>query len=118
MLLELQAISRLALLFGSTWLTTAIVINIILLMILAANGVVIKMGKVIYDKVNLFYVLLILSLLCSYAVPYVSDWIIHSMGNQGSLISITILTLLPVLLAGIIFAISFRRCKVQRMLWQ
>jgi len=105
MLLELQAISRLSLLFGTTWLTTAIVINGILIMILFANLTVIKLSNWLKNKVRDLYGLLLLSLLLSYFVPT----IFSSAGGLVSTVFITGLTLFPVLIASIIFAVSFSR---------
>lgn len=55
LLLELQSIARLSLLYGSTWYTSAIVINSVLLMILGANFLVIKGSKVLAPKITLIY---------------------------------------------------------------
>lgn len=110
MLLELQAISRLSVLYGTTWLTTAIVINVILLLILFANIIVIKFPKISVG-ISTLYVLLFLSLLFSYSIPFISVLIINSIGASPSAVFITAFTLLPVLLAGAIFAISFSKVQ-------
>jgi len=108
-LIELQAISRLSLLFGATWVTASIVINGILVMILAANFIVLRWEKIVHGK--LFYVLLFLSLINSYFLP------IHQLltwdGADGVLgrVLTAFFTLLPMFMAGIIFAISFARTK-------
>ncbi len=105
MLLELQAISRLSLLFGTTWLTTAIVINGILFMILFANIAVIRLKDKLKNKVGLFYQLLLAFLILSYFTPQLANML--SLGQVFSTIFITTLTLLPICIASIIFAVSF-----------
>lgn len=112
LLLELQAIARLALLFGSTWLTSAAVITGVLLMILLANIAALKDVMKIRSKVGLLYALLILSLVGSCFTPVES--ILSStveMWPVGPIV-ITIITTLPVFLAGIIFAASFAIVEV------
>jgi SAM-dependent methyltransferase len=105
LMLELQAISRLSLIFGATWLTSSLVINGVLVMILMANFFVIKYG----DKVNfdIAYASLFISLLISYALP-LDTLMSGSLGDLGVAL-IVFLTLLPMFLAGIVFAASFKR---------
>lgn len=109
MLLELQLISRLALLFGSTWVTTSIVINGVLLMILFATALVIKFKHFFSNKLQALYVALLLSLLASYFLP-MGD-ILRSMQDYQWLATLIIcsITLAPVFAAASIFAISFDR---------
>ena len=73
MLLELQAISRLSLVYGATWLTAAIVINGVLIMILIANLVVIQIRNALSTKIGLLYALLFCSLIASYIFPNYID---------------------------------------------
>ncbi len=106
LLLELQAIARLSLLYGSTWLTSAVVINGILLMILAANFLVIALGAKLESRQNWLYLFLALSLSGSYLLPFQDilcrlDWL------SGHAV-VTAVTLLPLFAAGLIFAVSFR----------
>ncbi len=63
MLLELHAISFLSLLYGSTWITAAIVINSILAMILIANAFVYQFGQQLAKAMPLVYLCLFLSIL-------------------------------------------------------
>ena len=107
MLLELQAVARLSLLYGATWLTSAVVILGILVMILCANFVIIKTGPNINQ--HLLYALLCLSVLTSYFLPVnaVLVWGV-SFGNIGYLIA-TLFTILPMALAGMIFSCAFAR---------
>jgi hypothetical protein len=106
-LIELQAISRLSLLFGATWVTSSIVINGILVMILAANFTVLLWQRLASAK--LYYMLLFVTLLISYFLP------IHELlawdglnGLAGRGIT-AFFTLLPMFMAGMIFAISFNQ---------
>ena len=102
LLLELQAISRLALIFGTTWLTSALVINGVLVMILIANILVIKRRGWLSQP--LVYGLLAASLLTNYLLP-VGSLVSFEFGKTA----VVILTLLPMFLAGVIFASAFAR---------
>ncbi len=106
LLLELQSITRLSLLFGSTWYTSAIVINGVLLMILAANFIVIKLDDRVTSKLGLLYGLLILSLVISYSLP--THQILSSMVGFAGQMVVSTATIFPMFLAGIIFASSFK----------
>lgn len=105
-LVELQAISRLSLLYGATWVTASIVINGVLLMILAANWVTIKATKPFNQ--NILYGLLFASLVASYLLPV--NTIRTSMASMDMVAAalITVVTLLPILMAGLIFATAFK----------
>jgi len=112
MLLELQSISRLALAYGSTWLTTSIVINGVLLMILVANVIVMRFRTQLEAKEQLIWYLLFAFILCSYCLPF--DSVLHAFGSQlwlGQLV-IGIITMLPILGAGLVFAIAFANAKL------
>lgn len=106
-LLELQSIARLSLLYGSTWYTAAIVINSVLLMILGANFLVIKAGNVLAPRLKLIYSVLFLSLTVS-ALLEVRPILEQFSGVVGQVI-ISFITVLPMMIAGIIFSISFKR---------
>jgi SAM-dependent methyltransferase len=103
-LLELQAIARLSLLFGSTWLTSSIVINAVLLMILGANFLVIKFTDRLANKQGLLYAILLATLIISYLLPVQN--VLQLPGYAGHAIVSTV-TVLPILLAGIIFPVAF-----------
>ncbi|MBS1954649.1 MAG: methyltransferase domain-containing protein [Cyanobacteria bacterium SZAS-4] len=107
LLLELQSIARLSLLYGSTWYTSAIVINSVLLMILGANFLVIKGSKVLAPKITLIYVALFLSLIGSACLP-VRQILEQFNGFSGQAI-VSFLTVLPMMIAGIIFSLSFKK---------
>jgi SAM-dependent methyltransferase len=109
MLLELHAISFLSLLYGSTWTTSAIVINGILVMILLANILVIKVGDPLTSKQPFVYSILFLSILASYFLP--SETLLNQAG-MADFISyglVTTITILPLALAGIIFSSAFAK---------
>ncbi len=69
LLLELHAISFLALLYGSTWITSAIVINSILIVILMANTAVIQFREKIAPKLAIVYLCLFISIAINYFLP-------------------------------------------------
>lgn len=108
LLLELHAISYLSLVYGSTWLTSAIVINGILLMILMANMFVIKQPW-IRDKQPLVYGLLLASILVSYLVP--AHQILDSCPGAGGCLLVTVITLAPMCMAGVLFAVAFSQVQ-------
>jgi len=107
MLLELQSISRLALVWGATWITTSIVINGVLLMILLANFVVARQKSLLERKESMVWGLLFVLILLSYFLPI--DTVLHMFGNQIWLgqVAVTLVTILPIFGAGLIFAIAF-----------
>jgi SAM-dependent methyltransferase len=109
MLLELHAISFLSLLYGSTWTTSAIVINGILVMILLANVLVIKVGNPLTSRQPIVYAFLFLSILASYFLP--SSALLTQAGTDDFITYalVTTITILPLALAGIIFSSAFAR---------
>jgi SAM-dependent methyltransferase len=109
MLLELQSISRLSLLYGTTWVTTSVVINGVLLMILVANFITVKWGESL--KQPAMYALIALSLIVNYVLPTALFLSWDQQGGYTGHIVITLLTLLPIFVAGLIFATSFNTVK-------
>jgi hypothetical protein len=105
MLLELQAISRLALLYGTTWITSSIVINGILVMILLANVLVIRWRPQIRASYLLVYGALLSSLLLSYFLP--TETVLAAIPGIGGATLVTTITLLPMFVAGMIFPTFF-----------
>lgn len=105
MLLETVSITRLALLFGSTWLVNSAVIISILTMILLANLCVEKIRKI---NVHFVYLLLIFSIFL--------NWLLKpefylSLNRTVTVIFSSFMLSLPLFFAGIIFAASFKRTK-------
>ncbi len=107
MLLELQAISRLALVWGATWMTTSIVINGVLLMILLANFIVARFRPQLEARESQVWMLLFVMIFGSYFLPM--DTVLHAFGDQiwAGQVLVTLITILPILGAGLIFAIAF-----------
>ena len=101
LLMEVYAVNRLALLFGTTWLVSAVTIALVLVMIVAANFTVLA-----FNKVNrpIAYLCLFASLIVSYLVPP-SAAVGHGVGVS---FAYGLLLLSPVYFAGIVFACSFR----------
>lgn len=108
-LVELQAISRLSLLYGATWVTASVVINGVLLMILAANFVIIKATKPFNQ--NHLYAGLFLSLFVSYLLPVNAIRASFASADAIGSAIITAFCLLPILMAGLIFATAFKIVK-------
>lgn len=104
MLLELQAISRLSLLYGSSWLCSAVVINGVLVMILFANIIALKFGPQLVPRQNMLYALLFVSLAVSFWLPV--QPLLEAAGAAGYAIA-TAITVLPMFAAGMIFSTSF-----------
>jgi spermidine synthase len=103
LLLEAQIVSKMALLFGTTWLVNSIVISGLLLLILLANIVVSLKPDV---PVAAAYTGLFASLLAGLLVPLdklfsVSPWV--------RILSATLVLCLPVFFAGIVFIKNFAR---------
>jgi len=103
MLLEAQIVSKMALLFGTTWVVNAVVVSGLLCLIVAANLVYGVLPRI---PLSLAYVGLFLSLAVMYAVPlqklFFESWMLW--GVVATLVLCT-----PVFFAGIIFISSFAR---------
>jgi len=103
MLVEVHSISKVALLFGSTWIVNVVIISAILVMILAANLLVLKYQ---IERLHWWYGGLFLSLALTYLIP------VHHLLFGGYLIRGLIsgaFYSLPLFFAGVIFACSIRR---------
>ncbi len=101
LLLEAQIISRVALLFGTTWVVNSIIIAGLLLLIVAANAVV-KLKPTF--PAGVAYIGVFISLAASYWVP-LQKFLVSSFWIK---ISASIFFLcLPVFFAGVIFIRSF-----------
>ena len=103
MLIEAKAVVQMALLFGGTWIINSIVFCAVLLMILAANLLVL----IFRPKSTLtFYVGLLVSLVAATVVPMDAflGWT-RNLQIAGS----CALAFTPVFFAGVVFALSFDR---------
>lgn len=105
MLLEAQIVSRMALLFGTTWVVNSIVVSGLLCLILAANVLYRRFPRV---PMGWAYAGLFTSLLISLAVP------LERLFFESILIRIAVSTVvlcMPVFFAGIVFVSSFARAN-------
>jgi spermidine synthase len=103
MLLETQTVSKMALLFGTTWLVNSVVVGGLLLLIVAANMVVQRVPRFPHLA---SYGGIYISLAIAYSVPletllFSSIWL--------KALSATAVLCFPVFFAGIIFIRSFAR---------
>jgi len=101
LLLEAQIISKMALLFGTSWVVNSIIIAGLLVLIVAANLLV--EFKPLFP-VNLAYAGIFVSLAASYFIPlqkffFASLWV--------RILTATVVLCLPVFFAGIVFIRSF-----------
>ncbi|MCP4898266.1 MAG: methyltransferase domain-containing protein [bacterium] len=101
LLMEVVAINRLALLFGTTWIVSAVAISIVLILIVAANLTVLAVGSGPY---SLLYTVLFLSL----GVSYLLEPSLVLGKGPGLAFGYGLLVLSPVYFAGLVFAKSFR----------
>jgi hypothetical protein len=103
MLLEAQIVSKMALLFGTTWVVNAIVVSGLLCLIVAANLVY---GSVPRIPLWIAYSSLFATLVVTFAVPveklFFASWLVRAVVS-------TLALCLPVFFAGIIFVSSFAR---------
>jgi SAM-dependent methyltransferase len=101
LLMEVHAINRLALLYGTTWLVSAVTIGLVLALILGANATAMALPRLPYA---LAYGGLAASLTASFlATP--GDVIA---GGAGPVLALSVVLLSPVYFAGLVFARSFR----------
>ena len=97
--MEVSAVNRLALLFGTTWLVSAVTIAIVLVLIVFANLTVLAV-RVPYP---IAYGALIVSLAVSY---WLQPAIVLGRGTGAALVY-GLLVLSPIYFAGLVFARSF-----------
>ena len=103
LLLEAQIISKMALLFGTTWVVNSIVIAGLLLLIVAANFLVEFQREF---PVGWAYAGIFLTMLASYLVP-LEKFFYGSM--MAKMLVATLVLCLPVFFAGIVFIRSFAK---------
>jgi SAM-dependent methyltransferase len=107
MLLEAQIVSRMALLFGTTWLVNSIVVSALLLLIVAAN---ITYKLIPHLSLRWVYPMLFATLALLYGIP-MRLLFFGSPMTRG--IFATLALCLPVYFAGLIFISSFSRVKFE-----
>lgn len=103
MLLECQIVSKMALLFGTTWMVNSVVVGGLLILIVAANLLVQSVPRIPFA---IAYAGLFLTLLVTYWIPlerflFPSLWL--------KIFAATTVLCLPVFFAGIVFIRSFAR---------
>jgi SAM-dependent methyltransferase len=104
LLLEAQIISRMALLFGTTWIVNSIVIAVLLLLIVAANGVVAAFPRFPLDAA---YAGILITIAVCWLMP------LNTIFFRSFALRATVGTLLlcsPVFFAGIVFIKRFAAC--------
>jgi len=101
MLLEAQIVSKMALLFGTTWLVNSVVITGLLMLIVCANLLVQFFPRI---PVSIGYAGIFLTLLASYLIP-LEKFFYPSLWTKA--LSSTLVLCLPVFFAGIVFIRSF-----------
>jgi hypothetical protein len=104
LLMEVYAINRLALLFGTTWLVSAVSIAAMLVEILIANLIV---SVIRIDLRPIAYLALAALLIAGYAIG--PEAVLGQ--SVGAELGYALFLLSPVLCAGIIFATSFDRAR-------
>ncbi len=103
MLVETKAVVHMALLFGGTWVVNSVVIFAVLVMILLANLFVLAVRP---TQLFPYYIGLFISLVASALVPM--DYFL-GMERTMQIVGSSLLAFVPVLFAGVIFAVSFAR---------
>jgi hypothetical protein len=105
MLVETKAVVHMALLFGGTWIVNSVVIFAVLTMILVANLFVFAVKP---ERLGPYYAGLFLSLTISALVPM--EYFL-GMDRAIQIAGASALAFVPVLFAGVIFAVSFSRVR-------
>lgn len=103
MLLETRSLVTFALLFGTTWMVNSLVFFAILCSVLFA---IYFNSKFKIENVNLFYVLLFVSLLINFIVP--SSIFLNIEIPLIRFILVSTITFIPIFLSNIVFTRSFR----------
>ena len=113
LLIEVQSISRLALLFGTTWWVNTVVVSAVLIMILAANVCVLRLRPA---KLAPYYAGLFAALALNLAVPI---GVLGEMGGAAKALIAGGLMALPLFFAGVIFSTLFQRTvdRSQALAW-
>ena len=104
MLVEVHSISKIALLFGSTWIVNVVMISAILVMILCANLLVLKFK---IERPRYWYAGLFISLALAYLIPVQSFFFLPGYLARGLLVGA--FYSLPLFFAGVIFASSVKK---------
>lgn len=103
LLIEFKSITELALLFGTTWLVNALAISGVLIMVLAANLVILSRPRL---NLRLAYALLFICLILLFFFPLE---ILTGLPAATKTIASVVLLSLPLFFSGLIFSESLRR---------
>ncbi|MEP6743516.1 MAG: hypothetical protein ABJB61_13540 [bacterium] len=103
MLVETKAVVTMALLFGSTWVVNSVVFFAVLVMILLANRWTLRFQP---KRLWPYYAGLLITLTLNTVVPL--DFFL-GMQRSIQVIGSCLLVFAPILFAGVIFAVSFKR---------
>jgi spermidine synthase len=103
LLVETKSVTEMSLLFGSTWMVNLLVFSSILIMVLAANLVVLRWRPV---RTHWFFAGLLASLALAYALPASQ---LLTLGQIGQWIAGGLMVALPVLFASLIFSTLLKR---------
>jgi spermidine synthase len=106
MLVETKAVVTMALLFGSTWVVNSVVFLAVLVMILLANLLTLRFKP---TRLWPYYAGLLITLGLNAIVPL--DFFL-GMNRSLQVLGSCLLVFAPILFAGVIFAISFKRSAV------
>ena len=102
MLIETKGVTRMAVLFGSTWVVSSMVFFAILVMILLSNLYVLRLKPA---RMTPYYLCLFLGLVLNCLIPL--DWFLDDHA-WWRLVKSSALMFAPIFFAGVIFASSFR----------
>jgi SAM-dependent methyltransferase len=105
LLMEVHAINRLALLFGTTWLVSAVTIALVLVLIVCANLTAMALPR-------LPYALAYAGLAASLAASWLGDPQAAVGRGTGAALGFGLMLLSPVYFAGLVFARSFGRARL------
>lgn len=103
LLVEFKSVTEFALLFGTTWLVNALAISGVLLMVLAANLIVLRSPRI---NLTWVYTLLFISLAFTFFFPL--DTLAALSPFIRAIVSMVLLSL-PLFFSGMIFSESMRR---------
>ena len=103
LLVEFKSVTEFALLFGTTWLVNALAISGVLLMVLAANLIVLRLRSI---NLTWVYTLLFISLVFTFFFPL--DTLTALPPLMRAIASMVLLSL-PLFFSGMIFSESMRR---------
>ncbi len=105
LLMEVHAINRLALLFGTTWLVSGVTIALVLVLVVLANVTTLATRQGV--PYPMAYTLLAASLAASFAI----DPAMALGGGTSAALAFGLALLSPVYFAGLVFARSFRNVQ-------